>query len=168
MGQKGQEDEREIGMRESVQVGRRSPKRIEDGDGKPWTVERRPLGSALSRSIAATEQEGRRIPSVLAYGFSRISKTELNTTRGHRGTEEITSEFVKWLQIRRLNYLHASLPTPSNRRSTPAFVRKLASSSQSANVGSSMYKEGFIAIKLDLNISVYVRNCTVCFIYITF
>ncbi|KYN32101.1 hypothetical protein ALC56_13479, partial [Trachymyrmex septentrionalis] len=33
---------------------------------------------------AATEQEGRGIPSVLAYGSSRISKTELNTPRGHR------------------------------------------------------------------------------------
>ncbi|KYM98191.1 hypothetical protein ALC62_11182 [Cyphomyrmex costatus] len=30
------------------------------------------------------EQEGRGIPSVLAYGSSRISKTELNTPRGHR------------------------------------------------------------------------------------
>lgn len=35
------------------------------------------------------------IPSVLAYGSNRISETELNTPRGHRGTEEITSEFVK-------------------------------------------------------------------------
>jgi len=42
-------------------VGRRTPKRIGDGDGKPWTVERRPLGSALSQSIAATEQEGNTI-----------------------------------------------------------------------------------------------------------
>lgn len=73
-------------------MGRRTPKRIGDGDGKPWTVERRPLGSALSRSMA---EEGRGIPSVLAYGSNRISKTELNTPRGHRGTEEITSEFVK-------------------------------------------------------------------------
>lgn len=149
MGQRGQKDERKIGTRGGVQVGRRTPKRIGDGDGKPWTVEHRPLGSALSRSMAVTEQEGRGIPSVLAYGFSRISKTELNTPRGHRGTEEITSEFVKRPQIRRLNYLHASLPTPSNRRSTPAFVRKLASFSQSAYVDSSMYKVGFITIKPD-------------------
>lgn len=74
-------------------MGRRTPKGIGDGDGKPWTVERRPLGSALSRSMA--EQEGPGIPSVLAYESSRISKTELNTPRGHRDTEEITSEFVK-------------------------------------------------------------------------
>lgn len=71
-------------------MGRRTPKRIGDGDGKPWTVERRPLGFALSRSMAATEQEGRGILSVLAYGSSRISKTELNTegTPRYRGDNE--------------------------------------------------------------------------------
>lgn len=95
----------------------------------------------------ATVREG--IPSVLAYGSCRISETELNTPRGHRGTEEITSEFVKRPQIRRLNYLHASLPTPSNRRTTPAFVRKLSSFSQSANVDSLVHKVGFITIKPD-------------------
>lgn len=28
--------------------------------------------------------------------IQRISKTELNTPRGYRGTDEITSELVKW------------------------------------------------------------------------
>jgi len=39
-----------MGLRE----GQRTTKRIGDGDGKPWIVERRPLGSALSQSITAT------------------------------------------------------------------------------------------------------------------
>ncbi|KYM78837.1 hypothetical protein ALC53_10708 [Atta colombica] len=49
----------------------------------PWQRTKLKSSDAKFRG-AATEQEGRRIPSVLAYGFSRISKTELNTTRGHR------------------------------------------------------------------------------------
>lgn len=60
--------------RRGVREGQRTPKRIGNRDGKSWTVERRPLGFELSRSMAATVQEGREIPSVLAHGSSVYPK----------------------------------------------------------------------------------------------
>lgn len=97
MGQrKGQENGRETGRRGRL----RGTETAKKGSG--METESRGLLNVdlwvLARSPGIWPLPGRRDAKCHRFWLTYpayISKTELNTPRGHRGTEEITSEFVK-------------------------------------------------------------------------